>query len=185
MLETTWQISPMGPKIPPAMINMRGLLFTRVWTLLVDPASHRAHRENINEIIEFQTHPFVESPHFIKEKYLNEGLSASQIASYCRCSKTFILTRLRKFGIERRYGYTRQVPFGKKLIKSGAIIPYAKELKIAEQIVKMRKEGKSFKKIAQFFSDAKIRTRDWVHEFDNSFFDKLRDVCVILEGYPF
>jgi len=124
---------------------------------MVDPASHRAHRENLNEIIEFQTRPYAESPQFLKEKYLNEGLSASQIAAYCRCSKTFILTRLRKFGIERRYGHTRQVPFGEKLIKSGAIIPYAKELKIAEQIVKMRKEGKSFNQIAQYFSNGKTR----------------------------
>jgi len=134
---------------------------------MVDQAFRWANQEKLSEIIGFQTLPFVESPQFLKQKYLKEGWSARKIANYCDCSKTYVLSCLKKFGIERRKkGCNEAISFGKKSTKSGGIVPFSKELKIAEKIVKMKKDGLSFRVIAKYLSDNQIPTKKggkWHH----------------------
>jgi len=125
----------------------------------MEPARQWANPRKLSEIISFQTRPFVESHHFLEEKYIKEGWSTTKIADYCKCSKALVLNRLDKYGIQkRRHGYTTPIPYGKRMDKNGKIVPFAREIIIIERIIRMKEQGFNFNQIAYELNKSNIHT---------------------------
>ena len=135
----------------------------------MEPARQWANPRKLSEIISFQTRPFVESHHFLEEKYIKEGWSTTKIADYCNCSKALVLNRLDKYGIQKRkHGYTTPIPYGKRMDKNGKIVPFAREIIIIERIIRMKEQGFNFNQIAYELNKSNIPTKrggKWHHFF--------------------
>jgi len=93
------------------------------------------------------------SKKFLQQKYVKDGLSASQIGSMLGFSKQTILKKLSEFNIPIRephkpHGRYAQLPYGKRC-HGGSSAPFKKELQIIQRIKNLRAQGKSLREIAQ------------------------------------
>ena len=113
----------------------------------------------------FVTSPFL-SEDFLREKYLVQGLSTTQIAKAIGSASSTVLKYLRKFNIPvrkpsqsirgKRKGFG--LPYGKRIVK-GELVNLKKEQEGIEKMKALREEGYSYWKIAAIFNSIKIPTQ--------------------------
>ena len=98
---------------------------------------------------------------FLKQKYLKEGLSSTEIAKLTFSSRPTITKRLKQYGIPLKtitrrndgghvFGYRKY---------GGKAIELKKEQEVIELIKSYRNSGYSYQKIAEILNDKKIETK--------------------------
>ena len=101
---------------------------------------------------------------FLQQKYIEEGLSMSQIANIIPCSRIAVRSALVKAnipirGIGNTYKNHQQLPYGKRR-KNGEIIDHKAEQAILNAITRMKtKEGLSNNAIAKILTEMKVPTK--------------------------
>jgi transposase-like protein len=103
----------------------------------------------------------------IRRLYLEEGLTASQIADRFGVSKQMILCRVRRAGVHNtpqkgrsptNYRY-RNPPYGLR-VNNGHLVPDKKEMKLVRQIVELRSRKKlGWTQIVQQLNAANVPSR--------------------------
>ena len=127
-----------------------------------------------HEIVQFLSETPAQNNSFLAKKYLNEHLSAPDIAKKIGVSKAFILDQLKKFNIKRRAPGAEQlhakipsinVPYGKKL-KNGRLVNLPKEQKVIETMQHLRSKGHTYTDIVRYLNEKNIPTKQggkWHH----------------------
>src|SRR6056297_2626102 len=109
----------------------------------------------ISMISTVQDEPLFKNKIFLQQKYLSEGLSASQIAREISSARSTVSAHLVEFEIEadknEKYGNKGQLGFGERLVK-GQVIPHKGELTIINEMSAMRAAGASYGKIANWLN---------------------------------
>ncbi len=113
---------------------------------LVEESRRRTNRYQISDFIKFVVIPKAVDPAKIKDLYLKDSLTASQIAERVGLSKPAVLARLHQMGVRNQqsrgaqsdnFRFPQKVPFGKRLV-NGRLIDDRRELKAARLIVERR-----------------------------------------------
>ena len=109
--------------------------------------------------------------------YLNDGLSAKQIAEAIGISKTVVLDRLHAEGIRMKTGKDRvnnpdnyrlhTAPYGWK-VKDGKLAPNKAELKICRRVVTLVRQGLSYNAVAKELTKLGLRGRSGKAHWDHS-----------------
>jgi hypothetical protein len=117
-----------------------------------------------------QAIPLYRNEIFLRQKYLEERLSAKQIASLIFSARSSVINHLRALNIPiRREDEQRQLRPGQhrygERLSSGQVVSHKGELKIIQQMVQMRRRGLSYRAIAQALqvqgTPTKNRTSKW------------------------
>ena len=107
----------------------------------------------------------------LRQKFLTEGLTATQIAREFSSSKTTIKAYLRRYNIKRKIPcgkHQQNLALGERMVK-GRVRPHKGELKILESILAMhQKEGLSPTSIARVLNVMKIPTKRQGKKWDHS-----------------
>ena len=118
----------------------------------------------ICEIIEFPVQPQFLNPSFLHQKYVVEGLSASQISKEIFSARSTVVKHLKNFGIplrseeEARKLRKGQLGYGERT-KKGKPDKHKRELENIRIMQKLRGQGYSYWKIAEVFNTMKIPTK--------------------------
>ena len=101
---------------------------------------------------------------FLREFYIEKGLSAAQIAHEIVSSKTAVLNALRRFDIPIRephlsHGRKSQLKFGEKKIK-GQITDHLKEQSIIDIIRELHEKGLTLRHVCKILTKMKIPTKN-------------------------
>jgi hypothetical protein len=144
----------------------------------VDLSRYGTNTPYLIDFIPICLSPKLASSTIIRSLYLEKGLSAAQIASQLRLSKTFVLARLRSFGIKqddaqpKRYtdpdNYRCPVcPFGYS-VKDGKLIPNKTELRVCHAIVEsIDRQGQTYRATAKELARRGMKNRagrtSWSH----------------------
>jgi len=112
-----------------------------------------------------QSTPLYQNEEFLREAYLEKGLSIRQIAAECGSARETIKEALKKSGVvQTRRLNLGQIGYGYKL-KNGRLVPNASETKITRKIISMRTTGSSYLKIAKWLNangyPTKNRASSW------------------------
>lgn len=117
------------------------------------------------------------NPQEIRSLYVDQGLSASQIASQLCIAKSVVLARLHALGIQsntttRKYNTPDNfrcpvAPYG-YAVKDGKLVPYKKELRVCHIIVEMvERKGLTFRAVARNLQTRGVKNRagrtSWSH----------------------
>jgi len=136
----------------------------------------------------FQSRPYRPKAKNLRNWYLDDGMSASQIAEKLGVSKTFVLDRLREMGI-RDGGDTNRltnptnyrssaIPYGFR-VKDGKLVPHYAELKICRKVVALVREGHSYRSVARELTKSEFRNRQgrsaWEHSTIISIYKRWKD----------
>lgn len=110
------------------------------------------------DIFEYKTQKLTIEESFLKEKYLQEGLSSKEIAQVIFSSRATVTRHLQSCGIPLKKD-TRRVNGGhvygfRKY--SGKSIEFKKEQKVIELIKSYRKDGYSYQKIAEHLNSNEL-----------------------------
>ena len=110
---------------------------------MVDRAEYRTHTSYLTEIIQFQAFSKALNKSQIADLHTKDALSAAQIAERLGCSKTFVITTLKRLKVLRPMkgsqsvptNYRRAIaPYGFRLV-DGKLAPERTEMKICRLIV--------------------------------------------------
>lgn len=117
----------------------------------------------LHDILEFQIRPLFKDKAFLQKKYVEEGLSITQIAAQIFSSRFAVRKNLERFGIPRRephlhHGRPACPRFGQKMQK-GKAVPHQTERKVIDAVLEMRKQGLSLRQIARFLSKVGVPTK--------------------------
>lgn len=142
---------------------------------MVNLADKATNTPILLDFIYFSVKPFQKKFNFYLSLYLEEGLSAAQIADQIGCSKSTVLARLWKHGIRNfRTHQTHpknyrqpQPPYG-YAVREGKLVINRRELKVCRLVVNLReREKKTFSEIARELAEKKIKNRrgeiSWQH----------------------
>lgn len=96
------------------------------------------------DFIEFSLTPIKIKPAIIANLYLNEGLSAGQIAQKLDIAKSTVLKRLHSLDIRNKkfpttdpQNYRRKIPpYGFRIVDGRQLVPYKKEINICRLVVR-------------------------------------------------
>lgn len=133
---------------------------------MVDRAIQRTNRSYLYDFIPIILKPSRQKPDVFRDLYL-KGLSSSQIANQIGCSKTLVLDRLKKIGVDlsesrltnpKNYRLAES-PYGFSL-RDGFLVPNKREMKVLRLIVHLRlHQDLSFENIARELIRKKIKNR--------------------------
>ena len=107
--------------------------------------------------------PVYKESSLLHQKYVEEGLSASQIASHFVCSKATVQKELREAGIAARephhhHGHPSQPKYGERVAK-GKTTAHLGEHRVVQTVFEMRDQGLSLRQIARFLSQIGVPTK--------------------------
>lgn len=104
-------------------------------------------RESItfSEWFEFPVTPLYLNQEYLRKKYVDENLSADEVASEIGCAVSTVLKHLKKYGIPvRGNGQNirpkRHLPFGKKIV-GRSVEDHKREQEVLKQIKELRDQG--------------------------------------------
>ncbi len=132
-----------------------------------------------------QSRPYRPKAKNLRNWYLDDGLSANQIAEKLGVSKTFVLDRLREMGIQsdesgdrltNPHNYRSSVvPYGFK-VNDGKLVPHYPELKICRKVVALVREGHSFRSVTRELATIGFKNRigkvNWDHSTVKSIYER-------------
>lgn len=133
--------------------NWRG---NRNWKRPSFPPSNAVELTNIIEFPFIQSH---RSEGFLRQKYLEEGLSPLEIGDLCFSSKRTILNWFCQFKIPLRpedVPLRRGLRFGEKRIR-GQIIENTAQIKTLHKMRELRAKGYSYPQIVEVMNSLKIK----------------------------
>ena len=112
---------------------------------MVDRPESRTHTPTLVENIEFSMRARGVDPSQIATLYAENKLSASQVAKHFGCSKTFVITTLKRRGLLRPMAAAATnpqnfrhaiAPYGYRVV-DGKLLPHPAELKVCRMIVNL------------------------------------------------
>ena len=127
----------------------------------------RTNRSTMHDRVGFFVKPCLQRPAAFRDLYLNEGLSAAQIAHQTGCSKTFVLNRLRKQGMQNGSGRRtdprnyrlHDTPYGFSK-NDGRLVVNKSELRVCRIIVELdASKGVSVRTIGKVLESRGIKNR--------------------------
>lgn len=118
----------------------------------------------VTENTAFQTLPLFRDTDFLKDCYINQGLSTTQISKICGSARTTVAQRLIEAGVVLRaqsdYPHRQgQIPYGMR-VSSGKLVPHKREQEVLGQLEHLRENGYSYWKIAEVMNDMAIPTKN-------------------------
>jgi transposase len=136
----------------------------------------------------FSSRPYRQKAKNLKDWYLKDGLSASQIAERLNVSRTFVLARLHEMGIRSESGKDRLTrpenylcntpPYGWK-IRNRKLISNKQELIICRYAVTLVRNGYSLRSVAKEITKLEFKNRrgkiHWDHSTIKSIYERWRD----------
>jgi hypothetical protein len=114
---------------------------------MVEQSRHWTNRSQVSDFLNFIPIPRAVNSAHIRDLYLKNGFTASQIAERVGLSKPVVLARLHQMGIRKKsgkgetvdnYRFAQRVPFEKQL-ENGRLMDDRKEIKTIRLIVDLRK----------------------------------------------
>jgi hypothetical protein len=118
-------------------------------------------KAQVVDTINFQSLKIELSEIFLKEKYIEEGLSSKEIASLTFSSRPTITKKLKQFNIPLKR-YTRRINgphvYGFRKY-NGKSIELKKEQEVIEMLNFYRMNGYSYQRIADIFNQQNINTK--------------------------
>lgn len=152
------------------------------------PTRIRDEHQYISDIIQVALIPYKVKPSFIAKLYLEQGLSASQIAVKVGCSKTTVLEKLRSLDIKngtlggkkaRSHYKTSNPPYGFHY-QGSQLVPFPKEVRICRIVVKhINEEQVSFREVARRLSEKGFQNRvgktNWNHTMVKTIYERWKD----------
>ena len=123
-----------------------------------------------SETITFSTQSLRFEKSVLRQKYIDEGLTAAKLALELGCSLTTMKKYLREFGIVKGQGAKckTNLALGEK-IEKGKVVDHKRELWVKETIVKMhQEEGLGFRAIARILTSMKVPTKKQGKKWDHS-----------------
>ncbi len=95
---------------------------------------------------------------YLQKKYVDENLSADEVASEIGCAVSTVLKHLKKYGIPVRGSGEnirpkRHLPFGK------SVEDHKREQEVLKQIEEQRDQGHSYWKKAKILNTLRVRTK--------------------------
>jgi transposase-like protein len=127
----------------------------------------------------FNSYDWFRDKDFLTREYMENQKSTAQIARELGCARSTIVKFLLDFGIElRRDGLPHyrksQLAYGEK-IYGGRIVPHLSEVRIIEQFLALRNEGRSYAKLAHWANNQGILTKNRTRRWDRrTIFEILR-----------
>lgn len=147
---------------------VRGVLCHDAEKWVVEQSRRRANPFQVSDFIKFVAIPKAVDPAIIRDLYLKNGFTASQIAEQVGLSKPAVLARLHQMGVRKvhskgqavdNYRFTQRVPFGKRLV-AGRLLDDRKDLKTARYIVELRqRQGLPWKEVVTKVNLSGYRTK--------------------------
>jgi len=135
----------------------------------VEGAAHPANPSYLNETIQFQASARTFSLLEITSLYTEKRLSTPQIAERLGCSKSYVITTLKRAGLLRKKGpaqtdpknYRNPIaPYGFRVNPDGQLVTYPAELKVCRLIVDLvDRQGKNFLGASQYLTRKGIKNR--------------------------
>lgn len=114
-----------------------------------------------SEIISFPVEPVYKNYSFLRQKYVEERLSAGEIADEIVSARSTVLKHLRLAGIPIRTADKKtrsQLAYGEAW-KDGRVVPLERELANIEKIRQLRVKGFSYREIANILNGMNISTK--------------------------
>ncbi len=120
---------------------------------------------NIPIISNIQHLPLYKSECFLRQKYIEETLSARQIAALTVSARSTVLKHLKEYNIPLRsedealLHNKGQLGYGERLV-NGRVIAHQRELENIDKIKKLREQGHSYWKIADILNSMGVPTKN-------------------------
>lgn len=116
-----------------------------------------------SEWFEFPVTPLYLNQEYLQKKYVDENLSADEVASEIGCAMSTVLKHLKKYGIlVRESGENirpkRHLPFGKKIV-GRSVEDHKREQEVLKQVKELRDQGHRYWKIVKILNTLKVRTK--------------------------
>ena len=130
-----------------------------------------ASAKNLSMISTLQSTPLYRNEEFLRQRYREKQLSTGQIAREIRSARSTVKEALETFGIQLRsiddaHKLNKgQVAYGEKVIK-GKTVRHCAEQRVLKQMLKLRNEGASFGKIANWLNSEGIPTKNRTAAWD-------------------
>ncbi len=150
-----------GPRIPQTCAEVRSFE-------VVELIEHGTHQGYLVDTIQFQAPTRTLDPRLIVSLYAEKGLSTFQVAQQLGCSKSFVITTLKRNGLLRQGARTQTdpenyrnaaPPFGYR-VSQGKLVPNSVELKICRKIVDLiNRQGWTYLRVAQLLCEKGIKNR--------------------------
>jgi len=106
--------------------------------------------------------PIYRSEFFLRQKYVEEGLSITKIADLIFSARSTVVRNLEKYGIaireEDHQARTGNTAFGQRWVNKKLILNN-KEMEVVEKARALRSQGHSYQKIADILNAMKIPTK--------------------------
>jgi len=115
-------------------------------------------------IAEFNIIPLFRNESFLRQKYLEEGLSTRQIAALIFSSRSTVSAALKRYAIPLRDAdqtqwYRRgQVGYGRRIV-NGRVVAHQRELETVERMAALRDQGFSYWKVADILNSMGVPTK--------------------------
>ena len=145
----------------PAFLN---LFFENGEPSLDNTYTPSATEHFISDFIEFQVKPWFRNVDFLRQKYLEEGLSTQQIADLVGSARSTVSRNLKAFKIrlrsedEARKLHKVRVPYGQRL-ENGKAVPCKSEQEVITMIKNLRDKEMGLQAIADFLNATGIKTK--------------------------
>lgn len=113
------------------------------------------------EIVSFPVEPVYKNYSFLRQKYVEERLSAGEIADEIVSARSTVLKHLRLAGIPIRAADKKtrsRLAYGEAW-KDGRVVPHERELKNIEKMRQLRAKGFSYWEIADILNGMNILTK--------------------------
>ncbi len=110
-----------------------------------------------------QDEPLFKNKIFLQQKYLSEGLSASQIAREISSARSTVSAHLTEFEIKVDEKMERsnkgQLGYGERLVK-GRLVLHKGERAIISEMAELRRTGSSYGEIVNWLNSRGIKTKN-------------------------
>ncbi|MGE4107321.1 MAG: AsnC family protein [Bacteriovoracia bacterium] len=155
---------------------------------MADRPEQRTNRSKFLYSFTFQSRPYSHKPEKIKKMYLEERMSAREIADELNVSQTHILDRLNRMGIGLKSGKGRMTdpnnykcpkpPYGWKL-RDRKLVPNKAELQICRYVVNRVRQGKNVAEVQREMTQKNFKNRNensnWDHKAVMNIYKKWKD----------
>ena len=127
--------------------------------------------KNLSMISTYQSTPLYRNEEILRHLYLEKRLSTRQIAREICSARSTVKEALGRFGVPLRPNDEAhrlnkgQLAFGERMI-NGKVVPHLTEQRVLEQIIKLRRSGKSYGAIVGWLNSQGLPSKNRAGAWD-------------------
>jgi hypothetical protein len=106
----------------------------------------------------FRSTPLYQNPAYLYKHYVEDGLSARQLARQIGCRHSVINEALNSFGIIKGYRPSGRPKYGFKFACDGKRVPDESQMQVIDAIEQYRYQGRSFGKISAILNKQSVKS---------------------------